>query len=51
MPFEETKILKFNQYPKSDKASFTIYADLECLIEKVDGYKNNPKNLSRTKSM
>ena len=29
-------ILKFNQYQKSDKAQFAIYADLECLIEKND---------------
>ena len=33
MPFEDTKILKFNQYEKSDKAPFIIYADLECLME------------------
>ena len=32
MPFEDTKILDFNQYQKSDKAPFIIYADLECLI-------------------
>ena len=29
MPFENTKILQFNQYQKSAKASFIIYADLE----------------------
>ena len=33
MPFEDTKILEFNQYEKSDKAPFIIYADLECLME------------------
>ena len=33
MSFEETKILEFNQYEKSDKAPFIIYADLECLME------------------
>ena len=49
MPYQETKILEFNQYQKSDKASFIIYADLECIIEKIDGCKNNPKNLSTTK--
>ena len=27
-----------------DKAPFIIYADLECLIEKIDRYKNNSKN-------
>ena len=49
MPFEETKILRFNQYQKSYKAPFIIYADLECIIEKSDGYKNNPENSSTTK--
>ena len=29
MPSEDTKILEFNQYQKSDKAPFIIYADLE----------------------
>ena len=33
------KILEFNQYKKSDKALFNTYADLECLIEKIDEYK------------
>ena len=27
---EDSKILEFNQYKKSDKALFAIYADLEC---------------------
>ena len=49
MPSEETKILEFNQYQKSDRASFVIYEDLECLIEKIDGYKNNPENSSTIK--
>ena len=44
MPSEYTKILEFNQCQKSDKAPFIIYADLECLIEKIDGCKNNPEN-------
>ena len=44
MPSEDTKILEFNQYQKSDKAPFIIYADLECLIEKINGCKNNPEN-------
>ena len=34
---EDTKILKFNQYKESDKVPFNIYADLECLTEKIDG--------------
>ena len=44
MPPEDTKILEFDQYQKSDKASFIIYADLESVIEKIDGCKNNPEN-------
>ena len=46
---KDTKILKFNQYQKSDKAPFIIYGDLECLIEKIDGCKNNPESSSTTK--
>ena len=34
MPSEDTKILEFNQYYKSEKASFVIYSDLEFLIKK-----------------
>ena len=49
MPSEETKILEFNQYQKSVKAPFIIYADLECIIEKIDGCKINPENSSITK--
>ena len=44
MPSEDTKILESNQYQKSDKEPFVIYADLECLIEKIDGCKKNPEN-------
>ena len=44
MPSEDTKILELNQYRKSDKAPFVIYADLEFMIEKIDGCKNNPEN-------
>ena len=45
MSSKDTKILEFNQYRKS---RFVIYADLECLIYKSDGCKNNPDNLSTT---
>ena len=31
MPFEDTKILKFNSGERSDKAAFIIYPDLDCL--------------------
>ena len=46
MPSADTKILEFNQYQISDKAPFVIYSDLGCIIEKTDGCKNNPENLS-----
>ena len=49
MPSEDTKILEFNQYQESDKLPFFIFADLECLLEKIDGSKNNPENSSTTK--
>ena len=49
MPSEDTKILESNQYKKSDKATFIIYADLEYLIKKIDGSKNNPSYSSKTK--
>ena len=41
MASEDTNILEFNQYEKSGQAQFVIYADLECLIKRIDGYKNN----------
>ena len=49
MPSEATTILEYNQYQKSDKAAFIIYADLECIIEKTDGCKNNRENSSTSK--
>ena len=44
MTSEDTKILEFKQYQKSDKAPFIIYADFKRLIENIDGCKNNPEN-------
>ena len=49
MPCDDTKIIKFYQYQNSDKAPFIIYADLECIIEEIDGCENNSENLSTTK--
>ena len=49
MPSEETKILELNQFQKSDKPPFIIYADLESLIEKIHGCKNNPEKSSTRK--
>ena len=41
---EGIKLLWFNQYQKSNKAPFNIYEDVECLIEKIDGCKNDLQN-------
>ena len=38
---EDTKILEFNQYRRSDKTRTIIYADFESLIKKVDKCTNN----------
>ena len=50
MPSKSTETLELDQYQKSDKSSFITYADLECLIEKIDGCKNNPETSSTTKA-
>ena len=39
MTSEDSKILEFNQYQKSGKALFIIYAVLENIIQKIDGCK------------
>ena len=49
MPEKSNKILKCNQGEKSMKVSFIIYADLECLLEKMNTCHNNPEKLSTTK--
>ena len=48
MPTEKNKILKFNRCMKSDRMPYIIYVDFECLIKKIDGFENNPKNSSTT---
>ena len=49
MPYEDTEILKFNQWRKFDKEPFIVYADLKCITEKIDLCKNNPESSSITK--
>ena len=49
MPSEKDSILVFNQNMKSDKIPYIIYADIESLIKKIDGFTNNPGNPSTTK--
>ena len=43
MPDKNNKILKYNLGEKSLKIPFIIYADLECLLEKIDTCQNNPE--------
>ena len=49
MSSEDSELLEFNRYQEADKAPFIIYTDLEYIIEKIDGYKNNPENSSTAK--
>ena len=49
MPFKKNNTLKFDQYMKSDKILYIVYADIESLIKKIDGCVNNPENTSTTK--
>ena len=41
MPNEDTKILKYSSGEQSLKVSFIIYADLECLLQKINACQNN----------
>ena len=41
MPEKDNKILKYNQGEKSTKFPFIIYADLGCLLEKINTCHNN----------
>ena len=41
MPDEDNKILKYNHGEKSMRVPFIIYADLECLLEKMHSCQNN----------
>ena len=44
MSEEDNKILKDNHGEKSKKVPFTIYGDLESLLEKMNTCHNNPGN-------
>ena len=49
MPTKDNNIIKYNHGEKSMKLPFVIYADLECLLEKMSTCQNNPNKLSTTK--
>ena len=42
MPTDKNNLIKYNQGNKSLKLPFIIYADLECLLKKIDTCQNNP---------
>ena len=48
MPKGDNKILKYSNGEKSMKVPFTIYADIESLLEKMTTCHNNPKKPSTT---
>ena len=50
MPKEKDNKSKFNQYMKSDKIPYIVYANTESLIKKIDGYANNAESSSTTKT-
>ena len=49
MPSPNNNIIKYNQGEKSLELPFIIYADLECLLKKIDTCQNNPDLSSTTK--
>ena len=49
MPSPNNSIMKYNQGEKSLELPFIIYADLECLLKKIDTCYNNPDLSSTTK--
>ena len=49
MPTKDNNIIKYNHGEKSMKVPFIIYADLECLLEKMSTRINKPNESSTTK--
>ena len=49
MPIKGNNTIKYNHGEKSIKIPFTIYPDLECLLQKMSTCQNNPNKLSTTK--
>ena len=49
MPTKDNNTIKYNQGEKSIKLPFVVYADLECLLEKMITCYNNPEKSSTTK--
>ena len=49
MPTKDNNTIKYNHGEKSMKLLSVIYADLECLLEKISTCQNNPDKSSTTK--
>ena len=49
MPTKDNNAIKYNQGEKSIKLPFVVYAELECLLEKMSVCYNNPEESSTTK--
>ena len=48
IPTKGNNIIKYNQGEKSVKLPFLVYADLECLLEKMSTCQNNSNQSSTT---
>ena len=48
MPTKDNNIIKYNPGEKSIKLPFVVYADSECLLEKMSTCQNNPNESSTT---
>ena len=46
MPTKDNNMIQYNQGEKSIKLPFAVYADLECLLEKISTCQNNPNKSS-----
>ena len=49
MPREKDNLLESNQYMKSDKMPYIIYADIKSSIKKADGWANDSEKSLTTK--
>ena len=49
MPTKDNNTIKYNHGEKFIKLPFVVYAYLECLLEKMSTYYNNPEESSTTK--
>ena len=49
MPTKDNNTIKYNHGEKSIKLPFVVYAELECLLEKMSTCSNNPEESSTTK--